>query len=337
MPHSTQGKILVAGGAGFIGSHMVQDLLAHGYQPLVLDDLSRGHRDAVPADCLIQGSIQDIALLDQLLQTQDIAAVMHFAAWIEVGESVARPAKYYQNNFCHTLALLKTMLRHGIRRLIFSSTAAVYGHPQHLPIAETHPLQPINPYGHSKAMVEQLLQDLDRAEGLRYISLRYFNAAGSDPAGKLGERHHPETHLIPLVLDAARGARENIQIFGQDYDTPDGTCIRDYVHVLDLCQAHRLALDALLSGADSALYNLGNGAGFSVREVIQTAREVTGLPIPVRDAPRRPGDPARLVADSRRAKRELGWRPQHSDLETILRHAWNFRKRYDAASNSALS
>ena len=320
--------ILVAGGAGYIGSHMVKDLLAHGHEVLVLDDLSKGHADAVPKGLLVQGSIGDASLLDRLFSRQTIAAVMHFAGFIEVGESVRKPEKYYRNNFSDTLTLLEAMCRHGVKRFIFSSTAAVYGNPLHTPIAEDHPLRPINPYGSSKLMVEQALADFDQAHRLRSIVLRYFNAAGSDPAGDLGERHDPETHLIPLVLDAASGARESITLFGEDYDTHDGTCIRDYVHVLDLCQAHRLALDALLDGAGSSVYNLGNGRGFSVREVIDVATRVTGRTIPWQLGPRRPGDPARLVADSGKAKRELGWAPNYAELETIIRHAWDYRRRH---------
>jgi UDP-glucose 4-epimerase len=321
-------KILVAGGAGYIGSHMVKHLLSNGYEVLVLDDLSKGHGDAVPYDLLVRGNIGDARLLDTLFSTHSIVAVMHFAAFIEVGESVRDPEKYYRNNFSNTLTLLHAMRRHRVPHFIFSSTAAVYGNPVQVPIRENHPLAPINPYGASKAMVEQALRDFDHAYGLRSMILRYFNAAGADPEGELGERHSPETHLIPLVLDAAAGARDAISIFGEDYNTVDGTCIRDYVHVADLCQAHRLALDALLRGASSNIYNLGNGRGFSVREVIETAAEVTGTTIPHRLAPRRPGDPPRLVADSTKVKRELGWKPAYADLATVIHHAWNYRQRH---------
>jgi UDP-glucose 4-epimerase len=321
-------KILVAGGAGYIGSHMVRDLSAKGYDVLVLDDLSNGHADAVPEHTLVRGTIGDSRLLDTLFSIHSFSAVMHFAACIEVGESVREPEKYYRNNFSNTLVLLDAMRRHRVPRFIFSSTAAVYGAPLQMPIRENHPLQPINPYGASKAMVEQALKDFDRAYGLRSMILRYFNAAGADPDAELGERHSPETHLIPLVLDAAAGARDAISVFGQDYDTVDGTCIRDYVHVTDLCQAHRLALDALLQGADSNVYNLGNGRGFSVRTVIDTAEAVTGVKIPCRLAPRRPGDPPRLVADSTKAMSDLGWKPAYAELETIIRHAWGYRQRH---------
>ncbi|GAB6043741.1 UDP-glucose 4-epimerase GalE [Endothiovibrio diazotrophicus] len=318
--------VLVVGGAGYIGSHMVKELLARGHRVVVLDDLSKGHADALPGDVLVRGSLGDRGVLDRLFGERRIDAVMHFAALSEVGESMARPAAYYLNNVANTLVLLDAMRSHGVMRFIFSSTAAVYGEPQRVPIDETHPLAPISPYGFGKFAVEQALWDFDRAYGLRFTTLRYFNAAGADPAGELGERHDPESHLIPLVLQAAAGERECITVYGEDYDTPDGTCIRDYVHVADLCQAHRLALEGLLAGAASAVYNLGNGQGFSVREVIDTAARVTGLEIPRRIGERRPGDPARLVADSRRAREELGWRPAYADLATIIAHAWAFKQ-----------
>ncbi len=314
--------VLIVGGAGYIGSHMVLALDQAGHRVTVLDDLSSGHREAVLAGRLIEGSLGDGQLLDGLLASDPPDAVMHFAAFIEVGESVRDPGKYYRNNFAATQVLLDAMRRHGVDAFIFSSTAAIFGEPRYVPIDEAHPKGPINPYGRSKWMVEQLLEDYDRAYGLRAVALRYFNAAGADPEGRVGERHDPETHLIPLVLQAASGRRESITVFGEDYDTPDGTCIRDYIHVVDLCQAHLLALDALLDGAPSARYNLGNGAGYSVREVIDTARRVTGREIPQRLGSRRPGDPARLVADSRRITAELGWSPRYGDLEDILRHAW---------------
>jgi UDP-glucose 4-epimerase len=329
-----KGKILVAGGAGYIGSHMVKELMGRGYDVLVLDDLSKGHADAIPAHTLVQGNIGDRKLLDTLFARHSIVAVMHFAAFIEVGESVCKPEKYYRNNFSNTLTLLDAMHLHGVACFIFSSTAAVYGNPLRVPISEDHPLKPINPYGTSKMMVEQTLRDFDRAYGLRSIVLRYFNAAGADPVGELGERHDPETHLIPLVLDAASGVRDAITIFGQDYETHDGTCVRDYIHVADLCQAHRRALDALLGGADSNVYNLGNGRGFSVQEVIDTAGRVTGRTIPCRVGPRRPGDPASLVADSTKAKTDLGWQPQYEELETIISHAWEFRRQSAAGDSS---
>lgn len=320
-------KILVVGGAGYIGSHMVKMLLAAGHHVVTFDDLSSGHRDAVLGGEFVSGSLADTDALDALFARQPFDSVMHFASFIQVGESVIEPAKYYRNNVANTLNLLDAMMRHGVKTFIFSSSAAVFGEPEYVPIDEAHPEHPLNPYGMSKWMVERILKDYDRAYGLKSISLRYFNAAGADPDGQLGERHQPETHLIPLVLQAAAGRRPHIAVFGRDYDTPDGTCIRDYVHIVDLCQAHLLALEQLWSGADSAAYNLGNGAGFSVQEVIATARRVTGCNIPVVYGERREGDPARLVADSRLAQRALGWAPRYAELETIIAHAWRWEQR----------
>jgi UDP-glucose 4-epimerase len=314
--------ILVVGGAGYIGSHMVKYLSQQGHLVLTLDNLSTGYRDAVRYGEFIHGDIANRALLDDLLARYSIEAVMHFASFIQVGESVTHPDRYYQNNVVNTLSLLDAMRQAQIQRFIFSSTAATFGEPQYTPIDESHPQAPINPYGQSKWMVEKILADYGRAFGLRSMVLRYFNAAGADPLGELGERHEPETHLIPLVLQAASGRRPNISVMGRDYDTPDGTCIRDYIHVQDLCQAHHLALQALVEGASSADYNLGNGQGFSVEEVIQVAQTVTGRKIPVNDAPRRAGDPARLVADSRKIQTQLAWQPQYPDLESIIAHAW---------------
>lgn len=316
--------VLVVGGAGYIGSHMVKMLLGRGYGVTTLDNLSTGHRDAVLGGEFVLGDLADRALLDKLFSERKIDGVMHFASFIQVGESVQNPAKYYENNVVNTLNLLDAMVAHDVKRFIFSSSAAVYGEPVQVPIDEAHPKNPINPYGRSKWMVEQMLADYDRAYALKSVSLRYFNAAGADPEGLLGERHEPETHLIPLVLQAASGQRENVQVFGRDYDTPDGTCIRDYVHVADLCEAHRLALGRLLDGAGSAVYNLGNGNGFSVQEVIDTTARVVGKPIQVKDGARRAGDPARLVADAQTAKQALGWLPRYPELETIIRHAWQW-------------
>jgi UDP-glucose 4-epimerase len=293
----------------------------------VLDDFSTGYRDALTDVDLVEGSLGDAAVLDSVFSNQTIDAVMHFAAYIEVGESVREPGKYYANNFAQTQVLLEAMRRHAVSSFIFSSTAAVYGMPHQVPIAEDHPLSPINPYGRSKLAVEWMLQDYATAHGLRYATLRYFNAAGADPAGRLGERHEPESHLIPLVLQAASGRRDAITVFGRDYDTPDGTCIRDYVHVVDLCAAHELALQGLLDGGPGGVYNLGNGQGFSVQEVIETVKRVTGLEFVVSDGERRAGDPARLVADSRRAMQELGWRPAYADLTTMVEHAWAWEQR----------
>jgi UDP-glucose 4-epimerase len=321
-------KVLVVGGAGYIGSHMVKRIGQLGCQVTTLDDLSSGHRDAVLNGDFVQGSIADTELLDRLL-VQGFDAVMHFASFIQVGESVQQPAKYYQNNVVNTLNLLEAMRAHGIQKFIFSSTAATFGEPQYTPIDERHPQQPINPYGRSKRMIEQVLADYDAAYGLKSVCLRYFNAAGADPEGQLGERHEPETHLIPLVLQAASGRRPHISVFGRDYDTPDGTCIRDYVHIADLCEAHWLALQSLMNGGPSQAYNLGNGNGFSVQEVIDTAEAVTGRKIAVVHAPRREGDPARLVADATLARKQLGWQPQYADLATIIEHAWKWETRDD--------
>lgn len=315
--------ILIVGGAGFIGSHMVNMLGRLGCQVTTLDDLSSGHRDAVLAGEFVQGSCGNRALLDQVL-ARGFDAVMHFASFIQVGESVQHPDKYYQNNVVNTITLLDAMRAHGVKRFIFSSTAATMGEPQYIPIDERHPQQPINPYGRSKLMVEQLLADYDKAYDFKSVCLRYFNAAGADPEGQLGERHDPETHLIPLILQAASGRRPHITVFGRDYDTPDGTCIRDYIHIQDLCSAHWLAVQSLLQGAGSQAYNLGNGTGFSVQEVIDAAQRVTGITIPVAEGPRRAGDPARLVADSRLAREQLGWQPQYAELDTIIGHAWQW-------------
>lgn len=318
-------KILVVGGAGYIGSHMVKWLDHQGCHVTTLDDLSSGHRNAVLSGDFVQGNIADEHLLGQVL-SQGFDAVMHFASFIQVGESTAHPLKYYENNVAHTLKLISAMVAHGVQRFIFSSTAAIFGEPQYTPIDERHPHQPINPYGRTKLIIEQALADCRAAYGLQSTCLRYFNAAGADPEGELFERHEPETHLIPLVLQAAAGRRPHIHVYGRDYDTPDGTCIRDYVHVQDICLAHWLALQQLLAGTCGPAYNLGNGNGYSVQEVIRAAEEVTGCAIPVVDAPRRAGDPARLVADARLAQAELGWTPQYPDIRTILAHAWQYEK-----------
>ncbi len=315
-------KILVAGGAGYIGSHVVQYLRRFGRDVVVLDNLSGGFRDAVPADCLVEGDIGDRVVLDRVFAEHDISAVMHFASFIEVGASMKSPSAYYRNNVGNTLELLDGMARHGVTQLIFSSTAAIFGQPDYTPIDEAHPKAPINPYGRSKWLIEQLLPDYERAYGLKSVCLRYFNAAGADPYGKLGERHQPETHLIPLVLQAASGRRAAIHVFGTDYPTPDGTCIRDYIHVEDLAQAHVRALEYLETGAGSAAFNLGNGQGFSVRELIETARSVTQRDFQVIEAERRPGDPPVLLADSALARSALRWTPKYADLETIVAHAW---------------
>ena len=320
-------RVLVVGGAGYIGSHMVKRLGAADVDVLTLDNLSSGHRDAVVCGEFVQGDLADRELLAAILAARRFDAVMHFAAHIEVGESVRLPAKYYRNNVVGTLALLDAMLASQVGAFIFSSTAAIFGAPVYTPIDERHPRSPINPYGRSKYMIEEVLGDYGRAYGLRSTCLRYFNAAGADPEGVLGERHEPESHLIPLTLQAAAGRRAALSVFGTDYDTPDGTCIRDYVHVADLCEAHWLALQALLAGGNGGAYNLGNGDGFSVREVIDTARRVTGREIRVTEEGRRAGDPPRLVADSTAARSELGWRPRYASLDTIVGHAWRFEER----------
>lgn len=317
-------KILVIGGAGYIGSHMVLRLAHAGYDVVVFDNLSNGHRDAVLAGELVIGDMADRAALARLFTAHRFDAVMHFASSIQVGESMQLPARYYANNVGNTLHLVEAMLEHGVQRLIFSSTAAIFGDPIRIPLDEAHPRQPINPYGWSKWMVEQILADCDCAHGLRSVALRYFNAAGAHPESLLGERHEPETHLIPLVLQAASGRRAHIGVFGTDYDTPDGTCIRDYIHVQDLADAHLLALDWLMQGKGSAAFNLGNGSGFSIREVIQAVEAVTGQRVAVQDLPRRAGDPAILVADSTRARAALGWQPQYTDLHDIVQHAWRW-------------
>jgi UDP-glucose 4-epimerase len=317
-------KILVVGGAGYIGSHMVKQLDISGHEVVTLDNLSNGYRDAVKYGQFVEGDIADTNLLDRLLSSQRFDAVMHFASYIEVGESITDPSKYYRNNFSNTLNLLDAMVRHGVMHFIFSSTAAIFGEPQTIPIDERHPTDPINPYGKSKLMVEQALEDYERAYGVKSVCLRYFNAAGADPGGQLGERHNPETHLIPLILQAAAGRRDAIYVFGQDYDTPDGSCVRDYIHVTDLCSAHLSALENLLNGSGSKRYNLGNGNGFSVKEVIDEVKRVTSRDFPVKYADRRAGDPATLVADSTLAKQELNWAPKYANLTDIVEHAWSW-------------
>lgn len=320
-------SILVVGGAGYIGSHMVKALLGAGHEVTTFDNLSSGHRDAVLGGRFVEGDLNDRAALATLFGTARFDAVMLFAGSIQVGESMRQPLPYYQNNVANVLNLLEAMLTHGIQHLVFSSTAAIFGEPIILPINERHPVAPLNPYGRSKLMVEQILADHDRAYGLKSACLRYFNAAGADPLARIGERHEPETHLIPLALEVARGQRTHLAVYGDDYDTPDGTCVRDYIHVDDLCQAHLLALDYLLREQRSLALNLGNGQGFSVLEVIQAVRAVTGHPLPIQICPRRPGDPARLVADSRLARQLLRWRPRHTVLKTIVEHAWNWAQK----------
>ena len=319
-------NILVVGGAGYIGSHMCKYLNRRGYHPIVLDNLVCGHRQAVKWGTFFEGSMGDSDLLRKIFLDFEIVAVMHFAAFCYVGESVTEPAKYYRNNVANTISLLDVMVKEKVSNFIFSSSCATYGEPLGIPIEETHPLRPISPYGRTKLMVEQILKDFAVGYGLNSVSLRYFNAAGADPDGELGEDHDPETHLIPLVLQTALGQRPSIQIFGDDYPTKDGTCIRDYIHIEDLAQAHLLALERLLNGLPGGEYNLGNGEGYSVREVIEIAKNVTGKPVPVKVGKRRLGDPAILVGSSEKASRELGWRPQFPDLEAIIETAWNWHK-----------
>jgi UDP-glucose 4-epimerase len=320
-------KIFVTGGAGYIGSHVVKALGEKGYDVLVYDNLSKGFRDAVLHGKLVVGDLADTALLKRAIKDFKPDAVMHFAAFIEVGESVRDPLKYYRNNAANTLNLLDAMLEHGVRNFVFSSSAAVYGKPEKAPIRETEAVKPINPYGWSKAFVETVLEDLSRSSGLRYIALRYFNAAGADPGCRIGERHDPESHLIPLALKAAKGERENIRIFGTDYPTPDGTCIRDYIHVVDLAEAHLRALDHLLNNGASHALNCGYGHGFSVREVVRAVKKATGIDFAVEETARREGDPPVLVADNSKIKETLKWKPVHDDLEYIVKTAWEWEKK----------
>ncbi|AFY95611.1 UDP-glucose 4-epimerase GalE [Chamaesiphon minutus] len=322
---SSDRTILVTGGAGYIGAHAVKALEERGFQVIILDNLVYGHREPIEAHLkakLVVGDLSDRRLLDQIFTSTKIDAVMHFAAFAYVGESVTDPAKYYQNNVVGTLALLDAMRQHDVTNFVFSSTCATYGNPQQIPIDENHPQNPINPYGAGKLVIERVLKDYDPAYGLKSVIFRYFNAAGADPGGLFGEDHNPETHLIPLILQAAAGKRAAISVFGTDYDTPDGTCIRDYIHVTDLAQAHVLGLEYLLKHQDSQIFNLGNGNGFSVKEVIDTAKQVTGKEISIEECPRRSGDPAVLIGSSDRARQILGWNPQYADINTIVKHAW---------------
>ncbi|HLS90839.1 MAG TPA: UDP-glucose 4-epimerase GalE [Limnochordia bacterium] len=319
-------NVLVTGGAGYIGSHTVKALKEAGHYVVVFDDLSTGHRESVAGVPFVQGDVTRREDLLDALKRYSIDAVMHFAAKSLVGESMQDPAKYYVNNVAGGVTLLEALREAGVGTIIFSSTAAVYGEPESIPIPEEHPLRPTSVYGRTKLMFEQMLEDYRRVYGLRYAALRYFNAAGADPSGQIGEDHDPETHLIPIVLQAALGQREAVTIFGTDYDTPDGTCIRDYIHVTDLADAHVLALEALKAGGPGGVYNLGNGNGFSVRQVIEAAERVVGAKIPVKEGDRRPGDPAVLVASSARAQRELGWKPRFTDLDEIVRTAWQWHR-----------
>jgi UDP-arabinose 4-epimerase len=322
-------SILVTGGAGYIGSHACKALAHAGYRPIAYDNLSRGHREAVRWGPLVEGDIAEDSRLGAAIEQYQVAAIMHFAAYAYVGESVSDPALYYRNNLAGTLAMLETARQTGIRHMVFSSTCATYGTPEILPIRETTPQCPVNPYGETKLAIERVLHWYGEAYGLRSVSLRYFNAAGADREGEIGEDHDPETHLVPLVLQAALGQRPAIEVYGTDYPTPDGTAIRDYIHVDDLADAHLRALERLLTKGDTVALNLGTGIGHSVREVIATAERVCACNIPVRAAPRRPGDPAALIADPSLATELLGWHARHSSLETIIRtaFAWHARQR----------
>ncbi len=318
-------NILVVGGAGYIGSHTVKMLASRGYNPVVYDNLSKGHRQAVEGLPFEEGDLGDKTRLKEVFQQYQIESVMHFAAFIEVGESVKEPSKYYHNNVASVLNLLDAMQESGVKYFVFSSTAATFGEPVQPQINESHPQQPINPYGNTKLMVEKMLEDFDRAYGLKSVALRYFNASGADDSGCIGESHTPETHLIPLVLQAAAGKRPSIKVFGSDYPTPDGTCVRDYVHVNDLARAHILALEKMEKENKSLRYNLGSGSGFSVAELIQEAKAVTGVDFKVEYEARRAGDPAVLVADPSKAQAELGWKPMYN-LKQIITTAWNWEK-----------
>ncbi|MCX7845402.1 MAG: UDP-glucose 4-epimerase GalE [Dictyoglomaceae bacterium] len=321
-------KLLVTGGAGYIGSHVVKDLIKKGYDVIVIDNLEKGHRSAVKSKYFYKVDLKDKDSLEEIFESFKINGVLHFAAASLVGESMANPGKYFENNILGGLNLLDCMVKYDIKFLIFSSTAAVYGEPKIIPIPEDHPTIPTNVYGSSKLMFEEILKWYEKIFGIKYISLRYFNAAGCDPEGELGEDHNPETHLIPLVLKTALGQRDYVEIYGSDYPTPDRTCIRDYIHISDLSSAHILALEALLSGKRSDIYNLGNSRGFSVREVIKTAEKVVGERIPVKEVGRRAGDPAILIASSNKIKKDLGWNPQYSDLEEIIESHWRWLKNH---------
>ncbi len=325
--NQSQKSILVTGGAGYIGAHACKALAEAGYMPVAFDNLVYGHRQSVKWGPLEEGDIGDRRRLETVLKKYNPTAVMHFAAYAYVGESVENPAKYYRNNVSGTLALLESLKNFGIDKIIFSSTCATYGMPKQMPIGEDHPQYPINPYGRSKLMIEWILRDFAAAYDLKFISLRYFNAAGADPDAEIGEDHTPETHLIPLVLDTALDRRNHLEIFGTDYDTPDGTCIRDYIHVTDLADAHLRALEYLRDGGESNVFNLGNGNGFSVREVISAARELTGRDITCVESERRPGDPPVLIGSSEKIRKTLSWNPVFTTIEAIIETAWRWQNK----------
>lgn len=325
--------ILIVGGAGYIGSHINKELSKKGKKTLILDNLIYGHKEAVKWGEFIEADLNDKDKIRNIFQTYKISAVMHFAAFAYVGESVTNPQKYYQNNVINTINLLDVMIEFNVNNFIFSSTCATYGNPIEIPITESHPQNPINPYGQSKLMVEKILNDYSHAYDFNYVALRYFNAAGADIDCEIGEDHNPETHLIPLILDAALGKREDIKIFGSDYDTKDGTAVRDYIHVTDLADAHILALEYLLKGNKSNIFNLGNGDGYSVAEVIECARKVTKQEIKATKQDRREGDPDTLIGSAQKAKDVLGWNPRYPDLESILQTAWNWHKKLNSSIN----
>lgn len=322
-------KILVLGGAGYIGSHTVKELIKSGSQVVIVDNLETGYKEAVHPDAqFYQGDIRDRAFMDNVFEKEKIDGVIHFAANSLVGESMSNPLKYYDNNLYGTKVLLDSMVANGVDKIVFSSTAATYGEPKQVPILETDPTDPTNPYGETKLSMEKMMKWTDLAHGVRYVALRYFNACGADASGEIGEAHSPETHLIPLILQVPNGQRDKISIYGDDYNTKDGTCVRDYIHVTDLAQAHILAMKYLIDGRESAIFNLGNGVGFTVKEVIEAARKVTNHPIPAEVVSRRSGDPAKLIASSEKAKKILGWNPQHADLEEIIESAWNWHRKH---------
>lgn len=322
-------KLLVLGGAGYIGSHTATELLDNGHEVVIADNLVTGYREAIPEKATFyQGDLRDKDFLNDLMKKEKVDAVIHFAAYSLVGESVVNPLKYYENNLYGTKVLLDAMIESGVDKIVFSSTAATYGEPENIPILENDRTCPTNPYGETKLAMEKMISWAAKAHGLHYVSLRYFNACGAHKSGAIGEAHNPESHLIPLVLQVPNGKREFVSIYGNDYDTPDGTCIRDYIHVTDLAKAHILAVEYLMNGGASDIFNLGNGVGYSVKEVIETARKVTGHPIPAKEEARRAGDPARLVASGKKAKEILGWEPEIKDLADIINSAWKWHSKH---------
>lgn len=326
--------VLILGGAGYIGSHTAYELIDKGEDVVIADNLQTGYIKAVhPKARFYKGDIRDKSFLDDLFKKEKIDAVVHFAANSLVGESMTEPLKYYDNNLYGTMVLLKSMVENGIDKIVFSSTAATYGEPENIPILESDRTEPTNTYGETKLSMEKMFKWVSKAHNLRYVSLRYFNACGAHVSGEIGEAHNPESHLIPIILQVPNGKRETVSIFGDDYPTKDGTCIRDYIHVTDLAQAHILAVEYLRKGNPSDIFNLGNGIGFSVKEVIDTARKVTGHPIPAVVSPRRAGDPAQLIASSEKAKSVLGWKPEHADLEEIIATAWKWHKNHPDGFN----